>query len=239
MAGHSKFKNIQHRKEAQDRKRTKIFNKLIRDIITAAKSGMQDLESNHKLRSAVAMAKSFNVPKDKIDRAIKSSHLDKTNYEDIRYEGFLHGVAFIVEATTDNKNRTAAEIRSIFNKVNGNLAEVGSVSFMFNHVGIIHYNTKNISEEQITHLAIELGAIEVLTQGDNYIIYTEIDQFNSAVKVLRDKLGVAEDFYLGWVPLNKIEIISQDTLEKIKKLINLLEDNESVERVFNNLLLLV
>lgn len=237
MAGHSKFSNIKHRKEAQDKKRTKIFNKLIRDIITAAKNGTQDLESNHRLRSAVTMAKSFNLPKDRIERAIKSSKLDKTNYEDIRYEGFLYGVAFIAETSTDNRNRTAAEIRSMFNKMNGNLAEVGSVSFMFNHVGIIHYN--NATEEGITDLAIELGAIEIFTQGDNHVIYTEIVEFNSTIKALSDKLGVAEDFYLGWVAINKIEVTDQDKLEKIEKLINLLEDNESTQHVFTNLLLLV
>ena len=181
MAGHSKFKNIQHRKGAQDKKRAKVFTKLVREIITAAKIGGPDINNNPRLRSAITASRSQNLPKDRIDRALQqaSDPTDTDDYTEIRYEGFLPGgIAIIVETLTDNKNRTVAEVRSAFSKHGGNLGETGSVSFMFDRVGRIDYSLDIASTDEIMESAIEGGANDVESSEDSHIIYTDIESFS-------------------------------------------------------------
>ena len=173
MAGHSKFKNIQFRKGAQDKKRAKLFAKISKEITVAAKLGLPDPSANPRLRSAIALGRAQNMPKDNIERAVKKSYDENAeNYEEVRYEGFgIEGVGIIVESLTDNRNRTAGDIRSIFSKHGGNLGETGSVSFMFNHLGIIKFSLEAGSFEDIFEIATDAGALDCDYTDDGYEIF--------------------------------------------------------------------
>jgi YebC/PmpR family DNA-binding regulatory protein len=236
MAGHSKFKNIQHRKGAQDKKRAKVFTRLVREIITAAKSGTPDPNLNPKLRSAITAARAQNLPKERIDRALsQASEPGGDNYTEMRYEGFAPGgIAIIVEALTDNKNRTAAEVRSAFAKFGGNLGETGSVNFMFDHVGIIQYPARVCSAETMLESAIEAGANDVESDDLYHNIYTGIDEFVDCQEFLTQKYGASEESYIGWIPQNTVIVDDLEKAEKLLKMVDLLEDNDDVQRVFGN-----
>ena len=236
MAGHSKFKNIMHRKGAQDKKRAKVFSRLGREISVSVKVGGVDTESNIRLRSAISAAKSLNMPKDNIERAIKKgegSDAD-SNYEEVRYEGYgPDGVAIIVEAMTNNKNRTAAEIRSIFSKSGGNLGESGSVSFGFKRLGAIGVDKKLVSEEVLFDFVVENGSEDIETNDQEYIVYCE----NSILHSLNEKIilqfGQTTSVELIWKSESSIDVV-KDTAEKLFKLLNSLEDNEDVQSVSSN-----
>ena len=195
MAGHSQFKNIMHRKGAQDAKRAKMFTKVVREIITAARSGLPDPIFNPRLRTAIALARSINMPKDKVEGAIKrgSSSAEGDNYEEMRYEGYASGgIAIIVEALTDNRNRTAADVRSLFTKYGGNLGETGSVSYMFSHVGLVQYPISACSADQMLELAIEAGADSCESDDEMHNITCAVDMLASVREVITAKLGEPE-----------------------------------------------
>lgn len=237
MAGHSKFKNIQHRKGLQDKKRAKLFTRLVREIITAASIGQPDPNNNPRLRAAIAAARSQNLPKERIERAISQATdpSNNENYVEIRYEGFLPGgIAIIVEALTDNKNRTASDVRAAFTKFGGNLGETGSVSFMFDHVGIIQYPATIGSSETILEDAIEAGANDVESDEDCHLIYTAIDDFINCQEFLAKKYGTSDDPHIGWKTQNIIMIEDKDRAEKLLKLIDALEESDDVQRIFGN-----
>jgi len=235
MAGHSKFKNIQHRKGAQDKKRAKIFTKLVREIITAAKMGT-DTNNNPRLRSAIITARNQNLPKDRIDKAMSAASdvNNNENYTEIRYEGFAPGgIAIIVEALTDNKNRTASEVRAAFTKFGGNLGETGSSSYMFNHLGILQYPLIS-STESLLESALEAGAKDVIFEEEVCLIYTDIEDFAQNLEFFTKKYGSPEESYIGWVPQNIITIEDKDRAEKLLKLVDLLEESDDVQQVFGN-----
>ncbi|XVN40959.1 MAG: YebC/PmpR family DNA-binding transcriptional regulator [Rickettsia endosymbiont of Argas persicus] len=237
MAGHSKFKNIQHRKGAQDKKRAKVFTKLIREIVTAVKTGSANPDNTPRLRTALTTARSQNLPKERIDRAINSAgdSSNTENYTEIRYEGYAPGgIAIIVEALTDNKNRTAAEVRSSFTKYGGNLGETGSVNFLFKHCGIIEYNAGVASNENILESAIEIGADDVKSDEDLHMIYTDIENFSKVLEFLTDKYGIPEESYIGWIPLNTVIIDDKEKAEKLLKLVEVFEESDDVQKVFGN-----
>jgi YebC/PmpR family DNA-binding regulatory protein len=237
MAGHSQFANIKHRKGAQDAKKAKIFTKIIREITVAAKTGQVDPEFNPRLRNAIIEARSHNMPKDRIDAAIKKagSSVDQDNFEEIRYEGYAFGgVAIIVEALTDNRNRTASEVRSIFTKMGGALGETGSVSFMFDHVGIIQFEKNVASEEEMFEVALECGAIEVEASEDSHIVITEIDQLTAVRDLLMKKFAEPISVKRDWKAKNLIEISDDEHAQKISKLVDLLEDCDDVQTVTGN-----
>ncbi len=237
MAGHSKFKNIQHRKGAQDKKRAKAFTKLIREIVTAIKSGSTNPDNNPRLRTALATARSQNLPKERIDKAINSANDSANNehYTEIRYEGYAPGgIAIIVEALTDNKNRTASEVRSSFTKYGGNLSETGSVNFLFKHCGVIQYPLEIRSSDSILETAIEAGANDIVSDELLHTIYTDIENFTKVLEFLKDKYGTAEEAYIGWVPSNTIIIDDKEKAETLLKLVDLLEESDDVQRVFGN-----
>lgn len=237
MAGHSKFKNIQHRKGAQDKKRAKIFTKLVREIITAATTGFPDPASNPRLRTAIAAARGQNLPKERIDKAIAqaSDPSSNENYTEMRYEGFAPGgIAIIVEALTDNKNRTAAEVRAAFTKFGGNLGETGSVNFMFDHLGIIQYPFSISNVDSMLESAIESGAEDVESDEDSHFIYTKIENFSNCLEFLTKKYGSPEDSHIGWKPQNTIIIEDKERAEKLLKLVDALEESDDVQKVFGN-----
>ncbi len=236
MAGHSKFKNIQHRKGAQDKKRAKIFTKLVREILTAASLGSPDPNSNSRLRNAVLAARAQNLPKERIDRAIsQASGENNENYTEMRYEGYAPGgIAIIVEALTDNKNRTASDVRAAFTKFGGNLGETGSVNFMFEHLGFIYYPASIGSEDQILEQALEAGADDISSDTESHVIYTSIENFSSCLESLNNKYGPPEESYIGWKPQVQVTISEQEKAEKLLKLVDLLEENDDVQRVFGN-----
>ncbi len=234
MAGHSKFKNIQHRKGTQDKKRAKIFTKLVREIVTAAKMGA-DINNNPRLRGAIVAARSQNLPKDRIDKAISAASdvNNHENYAEIRYEGFAPGgIAIIIEALTDNKNRTASDVRAAFTKFGGNLAETGSVSYMFDHIGVIEYAGK--LSESIFEDALEAGAKDVIFKSDSCLIYTDIEYFVQTLEFLTDKYGHPEESYIGWVAKDIVTLNDLDKAEKLLKLVDLLEESDDVQKVFGN-----
>jgi len=235
MAGHSKFKNIMHRKGAQDKKRGKIFSRLGKEISIAVKIGGPDTASNIRLRSAINEAKSLNMPKDNIERAIKKGEGNDPDsyYEEVRYEGYgPSGVAIIVDAMTNNKNRTASEIRSTFSKYGGTLGETGSVSYNFKRLGTIILK-KNITEEELFEFAIENGSIDFEVNEDEYIIYCE----SSDLHTLNNKIISKFDEYTTTKLIWKSEVVVsvvKDNAEKLFKLLNILEDNEDVQNVSSN-----
>ena len=236
MAGHSKFKNIMHRKGAQDKKRAKIFSRLGREISVAVKVGGPDPEKNIRLRSAIVSAKSLNMPKDNIERAIKKGEGNdpEANYEEVRYEGYgPDGVAIIVEALTNNKNRTAAEVRSIFSKYGGNLGETGSVSFGFKRLGSITIDKDNINEDELLDFILENGSDDYELNKDEYIIYCNQKILHELNQKIIEKFGQTNFTGLNWKSENDISI-SKDKAEILFKLLNMLEDNEDVQVVSSN-----
>ena len=237
MAGHSKFKNIMHRKGAQDKKRAKTFSRIGKEISVAVKEGGPDIDSNIRLRSAINSAKSLNMPKDNIERAIKKGEGNgaDSNYEEICYEGYgPGGVAIMVDAMTNNRNRTASEIRSIFSKNGGQLAENGSVSFNFMKVGKIVFNKDVCNEEKIFNLVVENGLIDFESNKFQYVIFTELEKFKTMVQILTDKIGQPNFYEIVRKSKERFEIESEKK-EIIKKLFIELEENEDVQNVFSNL----
>jgi YebC/PmpR family DNA-binding regulatory protein len=235
MAGHSQFKNIMHKKGKQDAIRSKLFSKLAREITVAAKLGLPDINMNARLRAAVLAARAENMPKDNIERAIKkASGTDAENYDEVRYEGYAPGgVAVIVEALTDNRNRTAGEVRSYFTKAGGSLAETGAVSFMFDHIGIIEFDAKAASEDQMLEAAIEAGAEDVISTADGHEIMTTLEMLRDVAQVLETKFGEPRKVAIIWKPQNTVGV-DDEAGEKILRLINSLEDNEDVQNVYAN-----
>jgi len=235
MAGHSKFKNIMHRKGRQDAARSKVFSKLSREITVAAKSGMPDPAMNPRLRLAVANAKAESMSKDVIDRAIKKAiGGDADTYEEIRYEGFgPGGVGVIVEVLTDNRNRAASNVRSIFSKNGGNLGETGSVSFMFDRVGEIAYPASVGSEDKVMEAAIEAGAEDVESDAESHTVYTAFEQLSEVAQALEAALGAAKSTGVVWRP-KSLTPISGDAAATLMKLIDALEDDDDVQNVYSN-----
>ncbi len=236
MAGHSQFKNIMYRKGAQDAKRAKQFSKLIREVTVAAREGLPDPDSNPRLRAAISAARAANMPKDNIDRAIKkvSSGDDNENWEEIRYEGYgPGGVAVIVEALTDNRNRTASEVRAAFSKHGGNLGETGAVSFMFYRVGMVRYTDAAGDADSIFEAALEAGADDVESNDGGHDIYCAPDDFSSVRDALEAALGEPEAARLDWRPQNTIEV-GESEAETLFKMLDALEDNDDVQRVAAN-----
>ncbi len=235
MAGHSQFKNIMHKKGKQDAIRSKLFSKLAREITVAAKMGLPDPAMNARLRAAVLAARAENMPKDNIDRAIKkAAGADGENYDEVRYEGYAPGgVAVIVEALTDNRNRTAGEVRSYFTKAGGSLAETGAVSFMFDRVGLIVYDKTAADDEAMLEAAIDAGADDVVSGEEEHEILTSVEALAEAQKALEAKLGEPKKASLVWRPQNTISVDDEQG-EKILRLIGALEDNDDVQNVTAN-----
>ena len=235
MAGHSKFKNIMHRKGAQDKKRSAMFSKLSREITVAAKMGMPDPDMNPRLRLAVNAAKSQSMPKDNIQRAIdKASMAGGEDYEEIRYEGYgPGGVALIVEALTDNRNRTATNVRTAFAKNGGNLGASGAVSHGFDRLGLIEYPASAGDEEKVLEAAIEAGADDVESSEDGHSIWTGMDGLHEVAKALEGVLGEAESVKLAWKPNLTVNVGEGDAATLIK-LIDALEDDDDVQTVWGN-----
>ncbi|MEL6479726.1 MAG: YebC/PmpR family DNA-binding transcriptional regulator [Pseudomonadota bacterium] len=235
MAGHSKWANIQHRKGRQDAARSKLFSKLAKEITVAAKMGDPDPDKNPRLRLAVKEAKSSSVPKDVIERAIQKSQAGEgDDYEEIRYEGYgPGGVAVIVEAMTDNRNRTASTVRSTFGKNGGNLAETGAVSFMFDRKGQILYPADAGDEDTVMEAAIEAGAEDVESSEDGHVIYTEATDLNDVSTALEGVLGEADSTKLIWKPQTLTEV-DESSGATLMKLIGALEDDDDVQTVTAN-----
>jgi YebC/PmpR family DNA-binding regulatory protein len=235
MAGHSQFKNIMHRKGRQDAVKSKLFSKLAREITVAAKLGTPDPAMNPRLRAAVIAARAENMSKDSIDRAIKKSlGGDTENYDEIRYEGYgPGGVAVIVEALTDNRNRTASDVRSYFTKTGGNLAETGAVSFMFDRVGLVEFDAKAASADAMLEAAIEAGADDVVSSDDGHEVYAAQESFASVAKALEAKFGEPRKAALVWKPQNTIAI-DDEKGEKMFKLMELLNEHDDVQNVYAN-----
>src|ERR1700757_1748016 len=208
MAGHSQYKNIMHRKGRQDAAKSKLFGKLAREITVSAKLGLPDPGMNPRLRAAIIAARAENMPKDNIERAIKkATGGEGENYEQIRYEGYgPGGVAVIVEVLTDNRNRTAGEVRSTFTKSGGNLAETGAVSFMFDHVGVIEYDAKVASAEAMFEAALDAGADDGVASEDGHEVYAGPDHFGTVAKALEAKFGEPRRASLTWRPQNTVAL---------------------------------
>ena len=240
MAGHSKFKNIMHRKGAQDKKRAAQFSKLSREITVAAKSGMPDVDMNPRLRAAVNAAKAQSVPKDNIQRAIdKATKGEGDNYEEIRYEGYgPGGVALIVEALTDNRNRTATNVRTAFAKNGGNLGASGAVSHGFERLGLIEYAASAGDEDKVLEAAIEAGADDVETDIDEegnggHQVWTSTEALHEVARALEPTLGEAEGVKLAWRPSLTSEV-GEDDAATLMKLIDTLDEDDDVQTVWGN-----
>jgi YebC/PmpR family DNA-binding regulatory protein len=236
MAGHSQFKNIMYRKGAQDKKRGKIFTKLIRELTTAARTGLPDPASNPRLRAAVLAARQANMPKDTVERAIKRGSGGDAGeaYEEMRYEGYgPGGVAVIVEALTDNRNRTASEVRAAFTKAGGALGETNSVSFMFERVGEIAYPAPAASVDDMLEAAIEAGAQDVESDNNGHVVISAPEDFNSVRDALEAKCGPADSARLVWRP-KTTSAIDEETAATLLKLIDTLEDSDDVQNVYAN-----
>lgn len=234
MAGHSKFKNIQHRKGAQDKKRAKIFGRLIKELTVAARGGT-DPASNPRLRTALAAARGANMPKDNIERVLKKAEGGEgETYDEIRYEGYgPGGTALIVEAMTDNKNRTASEVRAAFNKFGGSLGETGSVSFMFDRVGQMIYAADKVDADAVFEAALEAGADNVESDDDWHQITCATEDFNSVSEALEGQFGAASESGLVWKPQNTIEL-GEAQVGSLLKLLDTLDDNEDVQNISSN-----
>ena len=235
MAGHSQFKNIMHRKGRQDAAKSKLFGKLAREITVSARLGLPDPAMNPRLRAAVLAARAENMPKDNIDRAIKkASGGDAETYDEIRYEGYgPGGVAVIVEALTDNRNRTAGEVRAIFTKNGGNLAETGAVSFMFSRVGVVEYDAKAASADAMLEAAIEAGAEDVTSGEDGHQVVTTPESLNDVTKALEARFGEPRKSSIVWKPQNTVAV-DDEAGEKILKLIETLDESDDVQNVYAN-----
>lgn len=236
MAGHSQFKNIMYRKGAQDAKRAKIFTKIIRELTVAAKTGQADPNANPRLRAAMTAARDANMSRDTMERAIKrgAGGEDSTAYDEVRYEGYgPGGIAIIVEALTDNRNRTASEIRTAFSKNGGNMGETNSVSFMFERKGVIVYPKKAAGNDAMFEAALEAGADNVESDGEIHDITCAVEDFSQVRDALEKKFGEAKEARLQWRPLNTIGV-DGETAESLFKLIDALEDNDDVQHVSAN-----
>jgi YebC/PmpR family DNA-binding regulatory protein len=235
MAGHSQFKNIMHKKGAQDARRSKVFSKLAREITVSARLGVPDPKMNTRLRLAIQNARAENMPKDGIDRAIKKAiGGDSENYEEIRYEGYgPGGVAMIVEALTDNRNRTAGAVRSTLSKHGGALGETGSVSFMFKRAGQIIYPASVATADAMLEAGIEAGADDVQSTPEGHTITTTFDTLNEVAKSLEEKFGEAETAKAVWLPLNNTPV-DEERAAALMKLIAVLEDDDDVQSVYTN-----
>jgi YebC/PmpR family DNA-binding regulatory protein len=235
MAGHSKFKNIMYRKGAQDKKRSALFSKLSREITVAAKMGLPDPEANSRLRAAVIAARAQSMPKDNIQRSIdKASGSDADNYEEIRYEGFgPGGVALIVEALTDNRNRTATNVRTAFSKNGGNLGASGSVSHGFERLGLVEYPASAGGPDKVFEAAIEAGAEDVESDEDGHRIWTGIDSLHEVARALEPLLGDAESAKLAWRPQTEVEVRGEQA-QQLMNLIDSLEEDDDVQTVWGN-----
>lgn len=235
MAGHSKWANIQHRKGRQDAARSKLFSKLSKEITVAAKMGDPDPDKNPRLRMAVKEGKSQSLPKDVIDRAIKKSQVgDGDEYEEIRYEGYgPNGVAVIVEAMTDNRNRTASNVRSTFSKNGGNLGETGSVGFMFDRKGEVTYAASVGDADTIMMAAIEAGAEDVESTEDGHVVWCADTDLNDVGNALEAELGESESTKLVWRPTTTTEM-DLEAMQKLMKLVDALEDDDDIQRVTTN-----
>ena len=235
MAGHSQFKNIMHRKGAQDRKRAKIFARLIRELTVAARIS-PDPASNPRLRSAIAAARAANMPRDNIERVMKKAagDGDDANYEEIRYEGYgPGGAAIIVDAMTDNRNRTASEIRAAFSKHGGNLGETNSVSYMFDRVGQVTYPLGSASSEEMFEAALEAGAQDVDSSGEIHEVTCQPEDFTSVREYLEERFGEPQEAGLAWKPQTSVEV-SEDRAPALLRLLDTLDDNDDVQVVSAN-----
>ncbi|NJL07959.1 MAG: YebC/PmpR family DNA-binding transcriptional regulator [Methylacidiphilales bacterium] len=235
MAGHSQFKNIMHRKGRQDAMRSKLFSKLAREITVSAKMGLPDPNMNARLRAAILAARAENMPKDNIERAIKKAlGNDGENFDEIRYEGYgPGGVAVIVEALTDNRNRTASEVRSYFTKHGGNLAETGAVSFMFDRVGVVEFDAAKADPDAMLEAAIEAGADDVSSSEDGHEVYCGADALAAVSKALEARFGEPRKAALVWKPQTSVAV-DDEAGEKLIRLIEILEENDDVQHVYSN-----
>jgi YebC/PmpR family DNA-binding regulatory protein len=235
MAGHSQFKNIMYRKGRQDAMKSKLFGKLAREITVSAKLGLPDPAMNPRLRAAIIAARAENMPKDNIERAIKkAAGGDGESYEEIRYEGYgPGGVAVIVEVLTDNRNRTAGEVRATFTRSGGSLAETGAVSFMFDHVGVIEYDAKAAGADAMFEAALEAGADDVVSNENGHEIYAAQDRFGSLAKALEGKFGEPRKAALVWRPQNTVALDDEQG-ERLLKLIENLNEQDDVQNVYAN-----
>ena len=235
MAGHSQFKNIMHRKGAQDAKRAKVFAKLAREIEVSARSS-PDPDQNPRLRTAIAAARGQNMPNDRIKRAIDkaSGGGEADNYEEVRYEGYgPGGVAVIVEALTDNRNRTASEVRAAFSKHGGNMGETNSVSFMFDQVGEVVYPADTASADDMFEAALEAGASDVASSSETHEIICAPEDFGRVVETLTEKFGQPESAGLTWKPQTTVDL-NADSARTVLKLIDVLDESDDVQRVATN-----
>ena len=235
MAGHSKFKNIQHRKGAQDKKRAKVFSRLSKEITIAAKMGMPDPDSNPRLRTAITAARAQNMPKDNIERAIKkSADAGGESYEEVRYEGFgPGGIGVIVETLTNNRNRTAGDVRTVFTKSGGSLGETGSVSFMFDRRGAVEYSWDIADADSVFEAAIEAGAEDVESSGDTHEILCAIEELHNVAAALESALGPPPSAQIVWKPQNEISV-DEETAEKVLRMMEAWDDLDDVQNVYAN-----
>jgi YebC/PmpR family DNA-binding regulatory protein len=235
MAGHSKYKNIMYRKGAQDKKRSAAFSKLSREITVAAKMGMPDIDANARLRAAVMAARAQSMPKDNIQRAIdKASGTDGENYEEIRYEGYgPGGVSLIVEALTDNRNRTATNVRTAFSKNGGNLGASGAVSHGFERLGLISYPVGSGDADKVFEAALEAGADDVESSEGGHDIWTSVENLHPAAKALEATLGDPEGVKLAWKPQLEVSV-DESVANTLMKLIDALEEDDDVQTVWGN-----
>ena len=236
MAGHSQFKNIMHRKGAQDKKRALLFSKLAREITAAAKTGLPDPAKNPRLRGAVLAARAQNMTKDAIDRAIqKSQGGDAANYEEVRYEGYgPGGVAVIVEALTDNRNRTASDVRAAFTKHGGSLGETGSVGFMFTRFGSIRYPAAVASGDRMLEAAIDAGAEDVESTAEGHEVLCQADDLSSVRDSLEAKFGPAAEAKLIFKPNSGVPVTGEEAAQSLLKMLDVLDDSDDVQNVFAN-----
>jgi len=236
MAGHSQFKNIMYRKGAQDKKRAKVFTKIIRELTTAARSGLPDPAANPRLRAAVLAARQANMPKDTVERAIKrgaGGGADEA-YEEVRYEGYgPGGVAVIIEALTDNRNRTASEVRAAFTKVGGALGETNSVSFMFDRMGEISYPATAAGADEMFEAVIEAAADNVESDDDQHLVICAPEDLNTVRDALENRFGPASSARLAWRPKTTAQI-DEETATSLFKLLETLEDSDDVQNVYAN-----
>ncbi len=236
MAGHSQFKNIMHRKGAQDKRRAKVFTKLIRELTVAAGEGLPDPDHNPRLRSAIIAAREANMPRDTVERAIKrgAGEIEGESYEAVRYEGYgPGGVALIVEALTDNRNRTASAVRSAFSKFGGALGETNSVSFMFNRLGVIHYPAQAATTDQMLEAAIEAGAEDCTSDEKGHDILTKPETFHAVKQAMEAKFKAPETAEVTWRPGNSVAV-NEEKAQSLMKLLQALDDDDDVQSVSGN-----
>ena len=236
MAGHSQFKNIMYRKGAQDKKRAKVFTKLIRELTSAARSGLADPAANPRLRAAVIAARAANMPKDTVERAIKrgAGGGEGESYEEVRYEGYgPGGVAVVVEGLTDNRNRTASDVRAAFTKAGGNLGETNSVSFLFDRLGQVTYPAATASTEAMFEAAVEAGADDVESNSEEHLIFCAPEQLNAVRDALDKRFGAPSAARVVWKPKTLVAV-EGETAESLFKLLEALEDSDDVQNVFAN-----